>query len=200
MTHPPIAILILAAGQSSRMRGADKMLEIVDGHPLIRRQAIVAIKTGLPVWLTLPPDRPLRRQALQNLGVTLVEVKDAAKGLSFSISAGNAAVPAGMSIIVWLADLPEITTDDFGRLVRAAQKAPSAIVRAITEAGKPGHPVLFPPNLRGELAGLIGDTGARDVLLAYATAIVFVPLPANRALTDLDTPEDWAAWRTANEA
>ena len=200
MTHPPIAILILAAGQSSRMRGTDKMLEIVDGQPLIRRQAIVALATGLPVWLALPPDRPLRRLALQNLGVTMVEVKDAARGLSFSVSAGNAAVPADMSVILWLADLPEITADDFGLIARAAQSAPDAIIRSTTEAGKPGHPVLFPPNLRGKLAGLIGDNGARDVLLAYAHATVFVPLPANRALTDLDTPEDWAAWRTTKEA
>lgn len=195
MTQPRAAILILAAGQSRRMRGADKMLEIIDGHPLIRRQVLAALATGLPVWVALPPDRPLRGAALQGLAATLIEVPDAAKGLSFSIKAGNAAVPADMSVILWLADLPEITTDDLARLARAAQGAPDAIVRATTEAGKPGHPVIFPPSLRVELAGVVGDHGARDMLKRHAATTIFVPLPATHALTDLDTPEDWAAWR-----
>jgi molybdenum cofactor cytidylyltransferase len=195
MTHASAAILILAAGQSRRMRGADKMLEDIDGQPLIRRQAEVALAAGLPVWVALPPDRPLRRAALRGLAVTLVEVPDAAKGLSFSIKAGNAAVPADMAMILWLADLPEITREDLGRLARAAQVAPTAIIRATTAAGRPGHPIVFPPALRTELAALKGDYGARDVLKQYSAATVFVPLPANRALTDLDTPEDWAAWR-----
>jgi molybdenum cofactor cytidylyltransferase len=195
MIQPRAAILILAAGQSRRMRGADKMLEDIEGQPLIRRQAEVALAAGLPVWVALPPDRTLRRAALRGLAVTLVEVPDAAKGLSFSIKAGNAAVPADMAMILWLADLPEITREDLGRLARAAQGAPTAIIRATTAAGRPGHPIVFPPALRTELAALTGDYGARDVLKQYSAATVFVPLPANRALTDLDTPEDWAAWR-----
>ena len=36
-------ILILAAGQSRRMRGRDKLMEVVEGQPLIRRQAEMAL-------------------------------------------------------------------------------------------------------------------------------------------------------------
>ena len=194
---PNAAILILAAGQSNRMRGADKMLEPVAGQPLIRRQAQVALATGLPVWVTLPPDRPLRLAALQNLQLGVIEVPDADLGLSRSIKAGNAAVPAGLSLILWLADLPEITKDDLLRLARAAQAAPDAIIRATTAAGKPGHPIVFSNKFRAELNTLAGDEGARDILKQHASETIFVPLPGNRALTDLDTPDDWAKWRAS---
>ena len=199
MSHamPHAAILILAAGQSSRMRGADKMLESVEGQPLIRRQSQVALATGLPVWVTLPPDRPWRLAALQNLPLTVIKVADADQGLSRSIKAGNAAVPAGLSLILWLADLPEITKDDLLQLARAAQAAPDAIIRATTAAGKPGHPVVFASKFRAKLNTLAGDDGARDILRQHMSETIFVPLPGNRALTDLDTPEDWANWRAS---
>ena len=192
------AILILAAGQSSRMRGADKLLERVDGQMLIRRQVQMALATGLPVWVTLPPDQPLRASALHGLDCSLVEVFDAGLGISHSIRAGNAAIHPSYGLILLLADLPDVTTTDLQLLIVAAQHAPNAIVRATSDAGKPGHPILFPPHLRGELTALCGDEGARDVLKLHADETIFVPLQGNRALTDLDTPEDWARWRLQN--
>jgi molybdenum cofactor cytidylyltransferase len=196
MTEIPAAILILAAGQSRRMRGADKMLELVAGDVLIRHQVLKAISTGLPVWVALPPDRPLRGLALQGLDATRIEVADAALGLSYSIKAGNAAVPLDYALILWLADLPEIETSDLQMLVHAANAAQDRIVRATTDAGKPGHPVLIPAAFRAELNELTGDNGARKMLNRRQDSTVFVPLPGNRALTDLDTPEDWAQWRS----
>lgn len=195
MPPPHAAILILAAGQSRRMRGADKMLELVDGQPLIRRQAQVALATGMPVWVTLPPDRPLRRAAIGDLAVHQVTVQDADLGISKSIIAGNDAIPAAFDLLLWLADLAEIETCDLQVMLSAASATPHAIVRATTKVGKPGHPVYFPAIVRGELAGLTGDDGARDLLKRHAATTFFVALPGARALTDLDTPEDWANWR-----
>ncbi|WP_370741664.1 NTP transferase domain-containing protein, partial [Pseudooceanicola lipolyticus] len=47
-------ILLLAAGQSARMRGRDKLMERVEGRPLIRRQADIArAATSGPVIVAL---------------------------------------------------------------------------------------------------------------------------------------------------
>lgn len=196
---PDAAILILAAGQSSRMRGADKMLELVDGEPLIRRQARIALATGLPVWVTVPPDRPARAVALVGMPVCIVVVEWASIGISQSIIAGNAAIPADKGVLLWLADLPEIETADLEQVIAAAGAASSAIVRATTEDGKAGHPVFIPAFRRRELIRLSGDDGARDMLKRHVADTVFVRLPGNRALTDLDTPEDWARWLARRE-
>ena len=71
------------------------------------------------------------------------------------------------------------------------------IVRATAMDGRAGHPVVFPARCLAEMAALQGDEGARAVLAAHEVA--HVALPGRRAVTDLDTPEDWAAWR-AREA
>jgi CTP:molybdopterin cytidylyltransferase MocA len=188
-------IVIPAAGASSRMRGSDKLLEPVEGRALIRRQAEVALLTGCAVVVTLPPDRPARGAALEGLAVTRVIVAEAAQGLSVSLAAGLAAVGPGRAALVLLADLPEITTEDLSRMVALHGARPEAILRAVAEDGTPGHPVLFPAAVLPELQAMTGDSGARDLLRRRAGQVVAVPLPGRRAVTDLDTPEDWAAWR-----
>jgi CTP:molybdopterin cytidylyltransferase MocA len=187
------AILLLAAGSSTRMRGADKLMQQVDGHPLILRQALACCATGMPVFVTLPCDRPERNAALTGLDLTQVPVPDAASGLSASMRAGIAAA-GPRPVLVLLADLPEITTEDLLLLLVHHQTDPDRILRATAEDGTQGHPVLFPPWALPELAFLTGDAGARDLLKREVGRTDLIALPARHAVTDLDTPEDWAAW------
>ena len=192
----PPAILLLAAGSSSRMRGADKLMEPVEGVPLLLRQARVALATGAPVIVTLPPDRPARNAALAGLDLMTVPVPDAAQGLSASIRAGVRAAGA-RPVLVLLADLPEITTDDLSRLLARHAAIPDLILHGTAADGTPGHPVLFPVWALPGLAVLTGDSGARDLLRQHRDKTEFIALPARHAVTDLDTPEEWTAWRAA---
>lgn len=195
---PAVAILIVAAGAARRMRGADKLLEPVTGVPQLRRLAVAALATGAPVVVTLAPDRPARAAVLEGLALRQVTVADAAEGMAASIRAGLAALPADVAgVMVVLADMPEIDGGDLGALMAAFRADPAAILRAAAADGTPGHPVIFPRALFGDLAQVRGDTGARAVLGAGRVPVRLHPLPGRRALTDLDTPEDWAAWRAA---
>lgn len=191
------AILILAAGSSSRMRGGDKLLEEVAGMPLLARITRAALDTGLPVTVALPPDRPARAGVLDGLAVTRVTVPDARVGMAESVKAGLAAIPQGAGVMLLLADLPELTAHDLQRMVAAWRAEPEAILRGAAADGTAGHPVCFPPDLREELETLQGDEGARSVIVRHRARLSLVPLPDRHAVTDLDTPEDWAAWRAA---
>ena len=198
MISPRPSILILAAGASSRMRGADKMLEIVDGVAQIRRITEAALATGCPVTVTLPPDHPARVVALAGLAARQVIVTDARAGMAASIRAGLATLPPAAAVLVVLADLPELTEADLRTMLAAQGETPDLIIRACSASGLPGHPVCFPPWARAELAALSGDTGARDLLARHTALVRAVALPGRHAVTDLDTPEAWAAWRAGN--
>lgn len=193
-------ILILAAGSSSRMRGADKLLEPVEGEPLVRRVVRLALATGRPVTVALPPDRPLRAKALEGLGVAQVVVERASAGMAESLKAGLAALPDSAPVLILLADLPEITTADLETCLALWSDHPGRILRGTTAEGVAGHPVGFPADLRAELMALEGDQGARDILARHRDRLHLVPLPGTHATTDLDTPEDWATWRAAHRA
>jgi CTP:molybdopterin cytidylyltransferase MocA len=189
------AILICAAGAGSRMRGADKLLEPVAGRPLLAQLAAAAVATGAPVLVALPPGAAgvERAKALPDHAVIALTVADAAQGMSGSIRAGVAAAGDAPGLVVMLGDMPEIDTPALARLLAAHAAAPDRVIRAASASDQPGHPVLFPRRLFPALALLTGDTGARDILRCETAELV--PLPGQAALTDLDTPEAWAAWR-----
>ncbi len=182
------------------MRGADKLLEIVDGVPVLLRQARAALASGATVVVCLPTDRPRRDAVLAGLGVKRVRVDDAEEGMAASIRAGVRAVPRGATgAMILPADMPEIDADDLSRMLTAFTAAGrTGIVRGMSETGDPGHPVVFPRRLFPDLAALSGDEGARR--LCEGEKVELVRLPGTHALTDLDTPEDWAAWRKARAA
>lgn len=192
-----LVILIPAAGASRRMRGADKLLEEIDGEPILRRTARIAAEAGAPVLVTLPDTGPLvpaRRAALTGLGARILPVPDAHEGMAASLRAGAREIGPAEGLMILLPDMPEITAADLRRLARAFAEDPSMPLRAATgDRTEAGHPVILPRRLMQEVAVLNGDRGARIVL--EGERVRLVPLPGRHAVTDLDTPEDWDLWR-----
>lgn len=178
-----------------RMRGADKLLEKVQGQPLLRLVASRALGTGLQVVVTLADGHPVRDAALAGLDLATVRVVDAGDGMGASLRAGVMAVAPDRAILVLLADMPDIDAADLAQMLAAYRAEPAAIHRACNADGVLGHPVIFPPWARAALLGMAGDVGAKSVMQAHAEAVRRVVLPGAHATTDLDTPEDWAQWR-----
>ncbi len=192
-----LAILMPAAGRSARMGGRDKLLEPVGGVPLLARQVKRALDTGADVYVTTRADRPARAKALGGLSqdrLILVPVDTPQDGLSASLRAGLLALPDTVqALMILLPDLPDITTNDLSAMIMAQASAPGSTLRACTEDGTPGHPVIFPRRWFGELTRLTGDRGAGALLRRIDVS--YHRLPDFRAITDLDTPGDWAIWR-----
>lgn len=191
-------IILLAAGQSGRMRGRDKLMEQVDGRPLVRRQADLArAVTSGPVIVALPPAPHPRYGALEGADVILLPVVDADAGMNHSLRTAFAALPADVPVaMLLLGDLPDLTEADLTTLAAAARPETGTLVwRGATEDGKPGHPIVFAAPLFAEFARLSGDGGGREVIAVAGGRVELVPLPGQHARADLDTPEDWAAWR-----
>ena len=188
-----IPILLLAAGQSSRMRGRDKLLEKIDGIPILSILAARAIKVG-PVFVTLPDLNHPRRETLPR-AATIVSVVDAQNGMSHSLKAGISALPdTATGVIVLPADMPDITTNDLAAIKTHSQQDHPPIVRATTSDGKPGHPIYFARSLFSLFQNLSGDRGAYQICQAYSAQTKHVPLKGQRARLDLDTPEEWESF------
>ena len=181
------------------MRGSDKLLEEIDGEPILVRQVRRALATGDEVLVPVSRDHPARAaalDALKNRRLRVIPV-DGREGMAVSLRTAAAhcsamhTEPAGLMVL--LADMPELDTPDLNAMTAAFRAAPDAVHRAAGEDGMPGHPVIFPRRLFGRLTALTGDDGAKSVL--QVEKVHLHPLPGRRALVDLDTPEDWAAWR-----
>ena len=196
--RPRVAVVLLAAGASSRMGGRDKLMEPVAGEPLLRLVADRMVSSAADeVVCVLSPDRENRAAVLDGFAVRPVPNPRAAEGMGTSIAAGIAALsPDTDAAIIALADMPEVTASDIDKLIAGFDPSEGrAIIRAVGSDGRPGHPVLFGRRFFEALTALEGDQGARAVLTENAEFVVDVALSDGAANTDLDTPEDWAAWR-----
>ncbi|MGF1502372.1 MAG: NTP transferase domain-containing protein [Paracoccaceae bacterium] len=196
--RPVVSALLLAAGRSSRMGGRDKLAEpLPDGTALLSRVARELAASGVDETLAVLPALDHPRAALLPSGVTVVENPRSAEGMGRSIAAGMARIRSDAdAVLLVLADMPEIGREGIDRLLAAFDPDEGReIVRATAEDGRPGHPVLFGRRFFEPLGLLDGDRGARDVLAQHGEFITEVALPGAAALTDLDSPEDWALWR-----
>ena len=196
-----IPIILLAAGRSSRMGGTDKLMQDIDGQPLLRRTAEVA-RAVAPVIVALPPAPHPRHDALAGLDVRLVPVPDAKEGMNASLRAALNHLPdTANAAMILLADLPDLTVDDLGTLLRSVSENPNSLIwRGSASDGTPGHPVVFASCLFPQLRSLTGDSGAQSVVRAHRDKVHIEPLPGTHATRDLDTPLDWATWRASRQA
>ena len=192
-----IAILILAAGASRRMKGRDKLLEEIEGCPLLVKIVQNGAASGCKVGVTLPDLTGPRARVLKEFSkVELIEVATASQGMSQSIVAGVSAFSDADALMILPADMPDITASDISEMVGFYAQVPKAtILRATNDMGDAGHPVIFPHDLFADLANISGDQGAQSVVKRNKCRVMEFPLPGSHATTDLDTPEAWQTWR-----
>ena len=194
-----IAGLVLAAGRSTRMGGPNKLLEEINGKPLVRIVAEQALASrASPVIVVTGHQRERVERVLAGLPVTVVHNPDFADGLSTSLKAGIKAVPPDADgAIVTLGDMPQVSAKLIDRLIAAFDPERGALVVIPTIDGKRGNPVLWARRFFPDLLAVEGDIGARHLIAGYAEAVAEVAIEDAAALTDIDTPEALIAVRAA---
>jgi molybdenum cofactor cytidylyltransferase len=196
-----VAGIVLAAGRSTRMGGPNKLLAEVGGKTLVRIAAEqVLASRARPVVVVTGHQRGEVEAALKGLAVTFAHNPDFAQGLSTSLKAGIAALPAEADgAIVCLGDMPQVDAALIERLIAAFDPEKGALVVVPTIAGKRGNPVVWSRRFFADLARLEGDIGARHLIVSYPEAVVEVPMTGRGALVDVDTPDALRAVRAEIE-
>jgi len=191
---PRIAVIVLAAGRSTRMGATNKLVADVNGTPMVRRvvDSTKASKAG-PVLVVTGHMATGVSAALAGLDVTLVANPDYATGLASSLKAGIKALPPSCDgALIVLGDMPQIAPEHLDRLIAAF--APDTIVVPVHE-GRQGNPVLWPAKFFPELLQLDGDAGAKRLIGTHAAHVREVDLATAAICADVDTPEALARLR-----
>jgi molybdenum cofactor cytidylyltransferase len=194
---PRIGALLLAAGQSRRMGGPNKLLTEIDGVPMVARvaQRLLASRAR-PIIAVLGNQADAVDAALGKLPVERVRNPEFAGGLSTSLKRGIAALPADLDgVIVCLGDMPLISARHLDRLIAAFNPLEGRAIIVPTRRGKRGNPVLWSRRFFAEMADLAGDVGAKHLIGEHAELVAEVEMDDDAVLVDIDTPEALDAFR-----
>ncbi len=194
---PRIAALLLAAGQSRRMGGPNKLLAEIDGRPMVARVAQRLLSShARPIVAVLGNQADAVDAALGKLPVERVRNPAFADGLSTSLKRGLQALPADCDgVIVCLGDMPLVTGRDLDRLIAAFNPLEGRAIIVPNRHGKRGNPVLWARRFFAEMAELAGDVGAKHLIGEHAELVYEVEIDSDGVLVDIDTPDALAALR-----
>lgn len=188
MEGPAVFAIVLAAGRSRRF-GRNKLLECIDGRPLVFRACALArsVCAGRTV-LVVGHEATAVTAAAGDMAGFVVCNEDHAIGMGTSIAAAVRAISSvADGVLILLADQPRISTDHLQALVDSWDGTDDAIV-ATAFSNTAGPPVLLPRATFADLGKLQGDSGAHALLhddRFRLSAIAF-----DGAAADVDTPED----------
>jgi len=195
---PRIAIVILAAGRSSRAAPDNKLLvRLPDGralvaatvdHALAARADLVVVVTG--------HEADAVRDMLAGRSVRFVHADAFATGMAASLKAGIAALPDDVAAaIICLGDMPLVDAATLDRLIEAYDPDEERAIVVPTHHGRRGNPILWDRRFFGEIASLDGDAGARRILAQHVEQTAEVEMPDDSVLRDFDTRDTLATLR-----
>lgn len=188
----PFAVLILAAGYSTRL-GQPKQLLKKDGKFLLHYFIEIALNMR-PQRITLVINESLKK-FITPRDFPLLEIVinlNAAEGLASSLQKGaeqlnNYQQPT----LIMGIDQPLISVSHLQQLWQNAQRYPSEPIVS-SYANTIGIPVMLPASIFRRCKKLSGEQGLKQILLQYRNSMIQIAAP--HLAFDIDTPEDlWLA-------
>jgi molybdenum cofactor cytidylyltransferase len=185
-------IIILAAGDSSRLGAPKQLLKLRNGT-FISHVVTEAVK--IPNAATIVVTGSSNETVEQELAADSVLVcfnPAWEQGMSSSIRVGILALKERFSeiscCIIAVCDQPFISTAVFLNLINEHEHTGFGIV-ASTYAGTAGTPVLLSKSYFDELLLLEGQDGAKKILKDHEANVAFIPFSSGEV--DVDTVEDY---------
>lgn len=182
--------LLLAAGLGTRFSqsGANKLLTLMDGEPMIARTIRSVLDGGCgAVVVVTAPGRPMAVAIFDDPRVSTVENPDPSRGMFSSIQVGLAAV-VGDPCLVIPGDMPFIAPSTVARVREEAERTGRIVSPRWN--GKRGHPVAVPARLRRAILDADAAATLSAVLAEFETERTVLDVGDSGILRDVDVPSD----------
>ncbi|MGG7666457.1 nucleotidyltransferase family protein [Dyadobacter sp. BHUBP1] len=192
MPHNQYGIVVLAAGNSSRL-GEPKQLLQFQGKSLIRHIAEAALATvGSNVIVVTGSNAEAIETELKNLPCKLAFNADWQEGMSASIKTGINTLQLGNQFvkgaILTVSDQPFVSTEVFNALIINFEETAKGIV-ASRYSDSLGTPAFFAASYFPALLQLTGAEGAKKLFKRYADDVSAYAF--SQGSIDIDTREDY---------
>ena len=186
-----ISAILLAAGQSKRMDGENKLIKEIQGAPLIKHSVknILAASVDELIIVLGYQKETIEKLIDKNNKIKFVFNKDFESGMASSIKTGlNHLSNNTEAFFICLGDMPMVNQVVYNQLIRSRNNKEIIVP---TYKGQQGNPVLFSKSIKEKIMTIQGDVGAKSILELNEDKVLNVEINDSCITKDFNTMDNF---------
>ena len=186
-----ISAILLAAGQSKRMNGENKLTKEIQGIPLIKLSVKNILASSInELIIVLGHQKEIIEKLIdKNEKIKFVFNKNFESGMASSIKTGlNNLSEKTESFFICLGDMPMINQEVYNQLIKSRNNKEIIVP---TYKGQQGNPILFSKSMKSIIISIEGDIGAKKILEQNKDKILKVKIDDINITKDFNTKDNF---------
>ena len=184
-----ITAILLAAGQSKRLKNENKLIKLFKKKLLINHilSSLIKSKVNKIIIVLGFEHLKIKTKLLKSKKINFVINKNYKKGMSSSIKTGLKKLSKNsQGFLIVLGDMPNITQTTINKICLSITKSDKEIIlpkfKNIT-----GNPIGFKQSMIKNIYKIKGDRGAKDMIKKNNKKIEFLNINSKSILVNLNT-------------
>jgi len=186
-----ISAILLAAGQSKRMNGENKLTKKIQDVPLIKHSVKKIIASSIDeLIVVLGHQKEIIEKLIdENEKIKFVFNKDFENGMASSIKTGlNNLSKKTEAFFICLGDMPMVSHDIYNQLIKSKDNKEIIVP---TYKGQQGNPVLFNKSMKEKILDITGDSGAKKIFELNKDKILNLEINDQSITKGFDTQDNF---------
>jgi len=186
-----ISSILLAAGQSVRMRGENKLIKKINGIPLLKYSIDNILSSSIDELVIV---LGYQKDIIENFihkddRIKIVFNNQFKTGMASSIKIGIKNLSTKTeAFFISLGDMPEVNKEIYNGLIKHLKNNKIIVP---TYKNKQGNPVLFSRSVKKEIMNIDGDVGAKNILEKNSKIVFNFEINNEAILKNYNTPDNF---------
>ena len=188
-----IKAILLAAGQSKRMKSENKLIKLYKNKPLINYSLNILTKSKVnKIILVLGHQhKEVKKIIKKNKKIIFTYNKNYKKGMASSIKIGLKKISKNdKGFIVAQADMPFVKQSDINKICRSINSK-KFLVHALKYKNRVGNPIGFDSSLIKKFKNIKGQLGAKFMVKRLKNRTNFIKTMSIKSFKDFDKASDF---------
>ena len=188
-----ISAILLAAGQSKRMNGENKLSKEIQGIPLIKHSVKNILASSIDELIViLGYQKDIMEKLIdKNEKIKIIFNKDFESGMASSIKTGlDNLSEKSEAFFICLGDMPMVSHDIYNQLIKSKDNKEIIVP---TYKRQQGNPVLFNKSMKEKIMDTMGDVGAKKILELNKDKISNLEINNQNISKSFNTQDDFSS-------
>ena len=188
-----IKAILLAAGQSKRLKSANKLIKLYKKKPLINHslKTLHKSKVNKVIIILGHQHKEVKKIIKKNKKNIFIYNKDYKKGMASSIKIGLKKISRNdKGFIIVQSDMPFIKTTDINKIYNSIILK-NYLVHVLRFKNKIGNPIGFDISLKKKFKNIKGKFGAKFMVKRLKNKTKFIKTNSPKSFKDFDKASDF---------